>query len=108
MNRVADTSFEVEFVESCDRIVGEVRHDITDYKFRVIRGDACRDIAVGIAGDWQDRLSAVEHRRIAETWLNHRLQHGYDPFREPQRHQQLLEVPFSVVEHWLTHRTLPH
>jgi hypothetical protein len=82
--------------------------DIVDYYFTVDRGaDSC-DIAVGIPGDWQDRLSQPELCKLAETWLLHRLQQGYQPFVEPRSCRRIMQVPFSVVNHWLAHRSLPH
>jgi len=72
----------VSFVRLCQRITDDAVWDIVDYHFSVkTEGDVC-NIAVGIDGDWQDRLSALELRKLAETWLLHRLEHFYEPFGE--------------------------
>jgi hypothetical protein len=98
----------VSFVKSCERVINNAAWDIVDYVFRVEReGDYC-EVAVGIDGDWQDRLSATELRKIAETWLFHRLEHFYQPFGEPGGRCRMMHVPFDVVEFWFEHRRLPH
>ena len=98
----------VSFARACQRIADNLLWDIVDYHFSIkTEGESC-DIAVGIDGDWQDRLSAVELQKIAETWLLHRLEHFYQPFAEPRSCPRIMQVPFSVVDFWLAHRRLPH
>jgi hypothetical protein len=98
----------VSFVTSCQRVNDGVVWDVVDYHFRVTwKGDSY-DIAVGIDGDWQDRLSRAELRTIAETWLLHRLEHFYEPLGEPRSCRRVMQVPFGVVDYWLVHRRLPH
>ncbi|HXY14953.1 MAG TPA: hypothetical protein VEI26_10690 [Terriglobales bacterium] len=98
----------VSFLRSCPRIVDNVIWDTVDYYFRVEREGDSREVAVGIDGDWQDRLSSTELQKIAETWLLHRLEHFYQPFREPRTYSRMTHVPFDVVDFWLAHRRLPH
>ncbi len=97
----------ISFIGSSERVIGGVVWDIVDYRFRLSRGIQSCDVTVGIHADWQDRLSRSELLKLSETWLLHRLEHGYEPFTEPRR-PRLTEVPFSVVNYWLEHRTLPH
>jgi len=98
----------VSFVTSCQRVIDDVVWDVVDYHFSVKKdGDSC-DIAVGIDGDWQDRLSGAELRKVAETWLLHRLEHFYQPFSEPRSCRRIMQVPFSIVDYWMVHRSLPH
>ena len=98
----------ISFARACQRIADNLVWDIVDYHFTVEKeGESC-DIAVGIDGDWQDRLSAIELRKIAETWLLYRLEHFYQPFDELRSCSRTTQVPFSVVEFWQAHRRLPH
>lgn len=105
---VAEVTTEIEFLDAHERLVGDTGYDMMDYCFRLRRGDDYLEVAIGIPGDWEDRLSAAERLVIAETWLKHRLHHGYNPFRGPHCEYRLLDVPFSVVEHWHRYRALPH
>jgi hypothetical protein len=99
----------VSFVKACERVGDNVVWDIVDYHFSVNRASDSCEVAVGIAGDWQDRLSQSELRRLAKAWLLHRLEHGYDPFRERAPScLRVTQIPFSIVNYWLTHRSLPH
>jgi len=45
---------------------------------------------------------------LAETWLTHRLEHGYEPFEEPLRCLRVMQVPFSIADYWYLHGRLPH
>ena len=107
-NKSASQPATVSFVTSCQRVNAGVVWDIVDYHFSVTWKGESGDIAVGIDGDWQDRLSGSELRKIAETWLLHRLEHFYEPFGEPRSCRRIMQVPFSVVDYWLMHRRLPH
>ena len=89
-------------------MIDNVVWDVVDYLFSVKREGDSIDIAVGIDGDWQDRLSGAELRTVAETWLLHRLEHFYQPFGEPRSCRRIMQVPFGVVDYWLVHRRLPH
>jgi len=98
----------ISFVGSYQRITDNAVWDIVDYHFSVkTDADAC-DVAVGIDGDWKDRLSDSELRKLAETWLLHRLEHFYKPFGEPRSCARITRVPFSVVDYWMVHKRLPH
>ncbi len=106
-DRSAPQPATVSFVTSCQRVIDGVAWDIVDYHFSVTwKGESC-GMAVGIDGDWQDRLSGSELRKIAETWLLHRLEHFYE-LNEPGSCRKIMQVPFSVVDYWLAHRRLPH
>jgi len=96
------------FLRACDRLSGDVLWDIVDYCFSVNKGSDSCEVAVGISGDWQDRLSQLELRKLAEAWLLHRLEHGYDPIGHHLTCRRVTQIPFSVVNYWLTHRSLPH
>jgi hypothetical protein len=98
----------VVFLRSSERVLGEVAWDVVDYHFSVNRdGESC-EIAVGIPGDWQDRMSQPLLRKLAETWLTHRLAHGYDPFGAPSTCRRVMQVPFSIADYWYIHGRLPH
>jgi len=96
------------FLRACGRLSGDILWDVVDYYFSISRGSDSCEVAVGIAGDWQDRLSRSELRKLAEAWVLHRLEHGYDPFGDQPTCRRVTEIPFSVVNYWLTHRSLPH
>ena len=98
----------VSFLRASQRALENVVWDIVDYHFTVTRGANSCDVAVGIPGDAEDRLSQPELRQLAEAWLRHRLEHGYEPFRRPQSWHSLTQVPFSIVNYWLSNRALPH
>ncbi len=96
----------ISFIGEGERVIAGVVWDVMDYQFRVSRGTDHCVIAVGIVGDWQDRLSRSELQKLAETWLVHRLEHGYEPFKDPR--PRLTQVPCTIVDYWLAHRALPH
>lgn len=98
----------VIFIKSSERVLGEVAWDVVDYHFTVTKGSESCEIAVGIPGDWQDRMSQPLLRKLAETWLTHRLEHGYEPFEEPLRCLRVMQVPFSIADYWYLHGRLPH
>ena len=106
--QVESAAFVLCFLGLSERMLDNLIWDVVDYRFRVKRGSDSCEIAVGIPGDWQDRLSESQQRRLAETWLTHRLEHGYDPFREPRSYGRLMQVPFSIVDYWYTRGRLPH
>ncbi len=96
------------FLQECRRVIDNTAYDLVDYTFRLTHGNVSRDIAVGIEGDWQGRLTPVELRTLAESWLRHRLEHGYDAFAMQKSHRQLLQIPFGVADYWVGHRAFPH
>ncbi len=98
----------VAFLRSSERVLENVVWDVVDYHFTVTKGSESCEIAVGIPGDWQDRLSQPLLRKLAETWLMHRLEHGYDPFGEPLQCRRIMQVPFSIADYWYMHGHLSH
>jgi len=98
----------LSFVRSSQRVLENVVWDVVDYYFRLDRGSDSCEIAVGIPGDWQDRVSQALLRKLAEAWLTHRLEHGYDPFGEQPHGLRIMQVPFSIVDYWYLHGRLPH
>jgi hypothetical protein len=97
----------VSFLRSSDRVLENVVWDVVDYCFSVTKGSESFEIAVGIPGDWQDRMSQPLLRKLAETWLIHRLEHGYEPYGEPLRCRRIMQVPFTIVDYWYLHGRLP-
>jgi hypothetical protein len=95
----------VSFLRACKRS-NDVVWGFADYYFRVNREEDSCEVAIGILSDWQKSLSQSELHVLAERWLMYRLGHGYDPFRD-SKSQRTSEVPFTVVNYWLMHSTLP-
>ena len=98
----------VAFLRSSERVLENIVWDVVDYHFSVTKGSESGEIAVGIPGDWLDRMSQPLLCRLAETWLMHRLEHGYEPFGEPLPCRRIMQVPFSIAEYWYLHGRLPH
>jgi len=98
----------VSFLRSSQRVLENIVWDIVDYHFTVNCDTDSFQVSVGIPGDAQDRLSEPELRKLAETWLVHRLEHGYKLLGQPQSWHRVTQVPMSIVNYWLANRRLPH
>ena len=106
---------EITFLESGRRARDGKLWDVIDYRFRVSKGRLNR-VVVGITGAFHDpagplgpkTLSQDELIKAATAWLHSRLEKGEcDPFNHPES-DSMIDVPSSVMEYWMKHRTIPH